>query len=92
METLTDEMIFAYHFDKGDIMDKCANTAALNRYLSGEEQAEMAAEDFEQYVSEHLEIIGEAVQFIKKAAHCYDFNDVSYDFEDLADDLIKEVI
>lgn len=53
-------------------MDRCANTEALNKYLSGEEQFEKVCEQFE---SDVLQIIQE-LRSMTRDYQYYDMTDV----------------
>ena len=54
-------------------MDRCANTEALNKYLSGEEQFEQVCEDFEYDVRS---LIQELRSFTRSYQREYDMTDV----------------
>ena len=62
-------------------MDRCANTEALNKYLSGEEQFEQVCEDFEYDVRS---LIQELRSFTRSYQREYDMTDVlSYILPDI---------
>ena len=73
-------------------MDRCANTEALHRYLSGEEMAELAQEAFYNDADEILAEIQELAEQLKHLADGYDHGNQTYDFTEEVSDLIKEVI
>ena len=54
-------------------MDRCANTEALNKYLSGEEQFEKVCEDFECDVRQ---LIQELRSMTRNYQREYDMTDV----------------
>ena len=54
-------------------MDRCANTEALNKYLSGEEQFEKVCEDFEYDVRQ---LIQELRSMTRNYQREYDMTDV----------------
>lgn len=73
-------------------MDRCANTEALNRYLSGEELHEEAQEAFYSDADEILAEIQELAEQLKKLAGSYDHGNSTYDFTDEVKSLIIEVV
>lgn len=54
-------------------MDRCANTEALNKYLSGEEQFEKVCEEFEYDVRQLIQELRSMTRNYKKE---YDMTDV----------------
>ena len=65
-------------------MDRCANTEALNKYLSGEEQFEKVCEDFEYDVRQ---LIQELRSMTRNYQREYDMTDV---LEHILPDMILE--
>lgn len=62
-------------------MNRCANTEALDRYLSGEEQFEKICDRFE------ADVLG-MVQDIRRMSLDYE----GYDFRDKLREIIKDIV
>ncbi len=68
-------------------MDRCANTEALDRYLSGEEQYEQEEEMLFNRVEDELNQIHELIEIIMTQSQVGE-----YDFGEQAKDWIKDLI